>query len=93
MIFLPYPVVRRSSRILKLPTHLNDYEVTLNCTSVKYPIQNMYSANSDLHANFIFVMSNLNKVFEPICVKDALGDPNWKHTVDDEMNAFIKTNT
>lgn len=40
------PIVRRSSRASKLPAHLNDYEVTLNYSTVRYPIQDVCAMNS-----------------------------------------------
>lgn len=59
--FLPEPSVRRSNTISKLPTHLNVYEVSLNYTSIKYPIESVCSVNSKLYANVICLTSNLEK--------------------------------
>lgn len=85
--------MHRSSRVSKLPTHLNEYEVILNCSAVRYPIQSVCVVNSALPISFICLMSNLYKVSELACVKNALNDPRWKRAMDNEMNALIKTNT
>lgn len=66
---------RKSSRVSKLHAHLNDYEVTLNCSTVKYPILSVRVVNSIFPTSFVCLMSNLDKVSEPSRVKDALNDP------------------
>lgn len=35
-------VLSRSSRVTKLPKHLKDYDVSINCTFMKFPIQQVY---------------------------------------------------
>lgn len=85
--------VRRSSRVPKLSAHLNDYEITLNCSTVKYHIQAVCVVNSIFPTNFVCLMSNLDKVSKPSYMKDALNDPKWKRAMDGEMNVLINTNT
>lgn len=67
--------MRKSSRIFRLPARLNDYEVTFNCTSVKYHIQNVCSFGLN-YPKFVCLMSNLDKVCEPGFITKTLNEPN-----------------
>lgn len=55
--------LRRSSRQIKLPAKLNDFNVTINCGKVKYP----FSCWS--------FMLNVNKHVEPKSVVETLQNP------------------
>lgn len=81
--------VCKSSRVFRLSVRLNDYDVTLNYTSVKYFIQNVCSAGLNLFSKFLCFMSNLDKVRELEYVTEAFNDPNWKLAMDSKMNALI----
>lgn len=73
--------VRKSVRQVKVPTKLKDYEVTLNCSNVKYPLA-CWS-----------LQCMKNKISEPNSVHDALMDPAWKQAMDLEMKALLDNDT
>lgn len=58
------PVLHRSNRISKLPKHLKDYEITFNCTSIKYPIHVLCGNTSGLSSDYMRLMISLNKIKE-----------------------------
>lgn len=80
-------------RISKVLVRLNDYEVFLNCSSIKYTIEVVCSTNMSIDSDFVCLMSNLAKVYELKSVKNALNDSNRKNVMDVEMDALINTQT
>lgn len=88
--FVADPPMHKFSRVSKLSVW---YEVTHNCTSIKYPIKDVCSAGPNLSSKYMRLMSNFDKVCELECVIEALNDPNWKLAMDSEMNALISTQT
>lgn len=73
--------LRRSNRQIKLPAKLKDFDVSINCSKVKYPCA-CWSC-----------MSNVNKHVEPSSVAEALQNPVWKQATDLEMKTLLDNET
>lgn len=86
-------VLHRSTRVTKLSECLKDYNVTNNCSSMTFPIQQVFFAPHGLLSEFICLMSNFNKVKEPKSMNDVLCNLKWKLAMDKEIEALINSNT
>ncbi|MCH80620.1 cysteine-rich RLK (receptor-like protein kinase) 8 [Trifolium medium] len=73
-----------------LDVPIADRKVPRTCT--KHPISNYLSYDKLSHTHKAYV-SRISNVFVPRTVQEALGDPNWKLAVKEEMDALRKNNT
>ncbi|GAU39772.1 hypothetical protein TSUD_220160 [Trifolium subterraneum] len=84
---LPFSV-RKNIPDLDVP--IADRKVPRTCT--KHPISNYLSYDKLSHTHKAYV-SRISNLFVPRTVQEALGDPNWKLAVKEEMDALRKNNT
>ena len=70
------------TRGIPIPT----YEPELS-SKVKYPISHYVSNHRLSESNKSFV-NQLSIVFIPQCVQEALADPRWKATMNEEMKSL-----
>ena len=61
-------------------------------TCTKHPMSNYLSYHKLSHSHKAYV-SRISNLFVPRTIQEALGDPNWKLAVEEEMNALNKNNT
>jgi hypothetical protein len=61
-------------------------------TCTKHPMSNYLSYDKLSHTHKAYV-SRISNLFVPRTIQEALGDPNWKLAVKEEMNALNKNNT
>lgn len=73
--------IRKSNRQVKFPTKLKDYEVNINCSKVRYPMD-CWS-----------LLCDKTIVSEPNSVSEALKHPAWRQAMELEMKALHENNT
>lgn len=73
--------LRRLSKQIKLRTKLNDFQVSINSSKVKYPL-----------TSWSF-MTTLSKHVEPKSVSEVLQNLAWKQSMDLEMKALLDNET
>nr|GEU39364.1 putative reverse transcriptase, RNA-dependent DNA polymerase, Gag-polypeptide of LTR copia-type [Tanacetum cinerariifolium] len=79
----------RSTRQFKFPMKLNDYVLSSN---IKYRIKK-YVNYSKLKGDNLCFDTTLNKSIKPTCLSDALFDPSWIESMNNEMESLNKNNT
>ncbi|PRQ56213.1 putative RNA-directed DNA polymerase [Rosa chinensis] len=67
------------------------YEPTLTAKS-KYPVAN-YMSTRRLSKSYESFVNQISAVSVPNKVQDALGDPNWRKAMEEELEALQKSNT
>lgn len=97
---------RRSTRITKTPSFLQDYL----CNLIENTIQSLNSANASTSSSNKYPLSsfisyhnvpnndtkyifNLSPISEPHPNEEAICDANWTHAIQIELAALMKTNT
>jgi hypothetical protein len=102
----PEPPLRRSQRITKPPTYLQDYHMTLLNASVhqapltastslsqcKFPLSSFISYDNLSHAHTHYAL-NLSSINEPNSYEEAMCNENWRNAIDAELSALMKNKT
>jgi transposase InsO family protein len=83
------PIALRK-KIPDLNIPIADRKRTRTCT--KHPMSNYLSYDKLSHTHKAYV-SRISNLFVPRTIQEALGDPNWKLAVKEEMDALRKNNT
>ncbi|GJY81632.1 ribonuclease H-like domain-containing protein [Tanacetum coccineum] len=83
------PDLRRSGRNFKLPAKFNDYVIG---SSRKYRLEK-YVSYSNLSKNNYCFSTTLNKSSEPTTYYEALKDPNWIESMNNEIETLNRNNT
>nr|XP_009776886.1 PREDICTED: uncharacterized protein LOC104226557 [Nicotiana sylvestris]XP_016489191.1 PREDICTED: uncharacterized protein LOC107809112 [Nicotiana tabacum] len=91
---------RRSSRELRLPSHLSDYVCNLpnlKCNSI-FSLHALFSQNNhiapdDLHPNSQHVVRNICHDREPTSYEEAAMYPAWQSAMTQEFEALYANNT
>lgn len=95
--------LRRSSRPIKVPTHLQDYHVnhatlltpgviSSSASSTKYPLS-QYISYSNFSSAYQHFVQNISHLVEPDTYEQAIKDPKWIQAMQTELKALQENNT
>nr|GEX26882.1 ribonuclease H-like domain-containing protein [Tanacetum cinerariifolium] len=80
---------RRSSRVSKIPSKLNDYVID---GKLKYGLEKHVSYAKLNYVNYCFA-TTLNKSVEPTNYYEAATDPRWVEAMNNEIDALYRNHT
>lgn len=90
--------VRRSSRVSRQPRYLEDYHCNLLNNSPTTSTNCLYYISKCLHYELMSdkegkISMNLSSTMEPTTFQEAVKQPKWKKSIQDELEALKDNNT